>query len=135
MPPEDRQPSGAALRVDIPGLSFAGMSQAVRSGDLVLVSGQVALDADGNLVGESDAAAQATQALANVEAALAAAGATRNDLLKLTCFLTDPADYPAYAAAKAARYGPIAPASTCIVVSALLDPRFLLEVEAVAVVN
>ncbi len=134
MPPEDRQPSGT-VRVDIPGLSFAGMSQAVRGGDLVLVSGQVALDSRGELVGENDAAAQAAQALANVEAALAAAGATRTDLVKLTCFLTDPADYPAYAAAKAARFGPVAPASTCVVVSALLDPRFLLEVEAVAVVN
>lgn len=134
MPPEDRQPSGA-VRVDIPGLSFAGMSQAVRSGDLVLVSGQVALDANGELVGENDAAAQAAQALANVEAALAAAGATRTDLLKLTCFLVDPDDYPAYAAAKSARFAEIAPASTCVVVSALLDPRFLLEVEAVAIVS
>ncbi|HVY95646.1 MAG TPA: RidA family protein [Solirubrobacterales bacterium] len=135
MPPEDRQPSGGALRVDIPGLSFAGMSQAVRGGDLVLVSGQVALDSDGNLVGEGDAAAQAAQALANVEAALAAAGATREDLVKLSCFLVDAADYPAYAAAKSARFGSVAPASTCVVVSALLDPRFLLEVEAVALVG
>jgi 2-iminobutanoate/2-iminopropanoate deaminase len=133
MPPEARQ--SEPCRVDTPGLSFAGMSQAVRHGDVVHVSGQVALDARAELVGEGDAAAQAEQVLANVEAALAAAGAGPADLVKLTCFLTDPAHYPAYAAAKQSRYGTVAPASTCVVVSALLDPRFLLEVEAVAVVS
>lgn len=126
MPPE---------RFDLPGLAFAGMSQAVRHGDTVHVSGQVALDGDGELVGAGDAAAQAEQALANVEAALAAAGARPADVVKLTCFLVDAGDYPAYAAAKAARFGAAAPASTCVVVSALLDPRFLLEVEAVAAVG
>ena len=124
MPPE---------RFDIPGLSFAGMSQAVRHGELVQVSGQVAFAPGGELVGEGDAAAQAEQALANVEAALAAAGARPEDVVKLTCFLLDAGDYPAYAAAKAKRFGAAAPASTCVVVAALLDPRLLLEVEAVAV--
>lgn len=124
MPPE---------RFDIPGLSFAGMSQAVRHGDLVHVSGQVALAPGGELVGEGDAAAQAEQALANVEAALTAAGARAEDTIKLTCFLLDAADYPAYAKAKAERFGAAAPASTCVVVKELLDPRLLLEVEAVAV--
>lgn len=125
MPPE---------RFDIAGLSFAGMSQAVRHGGLVHLSGQVALAPGGELVGEGDIAAQAKQALANLEAALAAAGARVEDTIKVTCFLVDAADYPAYAAAKAELFGSTSPASTCVVVKALLDPRLLLEVEAVAAV-
>jgi reactive intermediate/imine deaminase len=128
MPPE-RQ------RLDLPGLAFAGMSQAVRDGDLVVVSGQVALDSNGEVVGEGDWEAQAEQALANLEAALAAAGAAPADVVKLTCFLTDAAGYAAYAAAKNRRFEAAAPASTCVVVAALLDPRLLLEVEAIAVVG
>jgi len=126
MPPE---------RFDIPGLTFPGMSQAVRHGDLVHVSGQVALAPGGELVGEGDAAAQAGQALANLKAALAAAGAAVEDTIKVTCFLVDAADYPAYAAAKAELFGATDPASTCVVVKELLDPRLLLEVEAVAAVS
>ncbi|HXF30152.1 MAG TPA: RidA family protein [Solirubrobacterales bacterium] len=123
MPPE---------RFDTEALSFAGMSQAVRHGDLVHVSGQVALAPGGELVGEGDIEAQVRQALANLEAALAAAGARVEDTIKVTCFLLDAAHYPAYAAAKAELFGDSAPASTCVVVKGLLDPRMLIEVEAVA---
>lgn len=131
MPPDPQPPERG--RFDLPGLAFPGMSQAVRDGDLVLVSGQVALDADGEVVGENDWEAQAEQTLANLSAALAAAGARDDDVLKLTCFLTDPAGYSAYAAAKNRRFESTAPASTCVIVTALLDPRLLLEVEAIAV--
>jgi enamine deaminase RidA (YjgF/YER057c/UK114 family) len=133
MPPEGG--AGKRERFDLPGLAFAGMSQAVRDGDLVVVSGQVALDSNGEVVGEGDWEAQAEQALANLEAALAAAGATPADAVKLTCFLTDAAGYAAYSAAKNRRFEAAAPASTCVVVAALLDPRLLLEVEAIAVVG
>ncbi len=122
-------------RFDPPGLAFPGMAQAVRHGDLIHLSGQVAFAPGGELVGEGDAEAQAAQALDNVEAALAAAGATLAEVIKLTCFLVDAADYPAYAAAKRERFGEAGPASTCVVVDALLDPRLLLEVEAVAAVG
>jgi enamine deaminase RidA (YjgF/YER057c/UK114 family) len=119
---------------NLPHLEFAGMSQAVRAGDVVTISGQVALAPHG-LVGEGDARAQAEQCFDNIDGLLAAAGARREDVVKLTCFLVDAGDYSAYAAAKAARFGEVAPCGTCVVVSALLDPRFLLEVEAVAVVG
>jgi reactive intermediate/imine deaminase len=133
MPPD---PSAAERgRFDLPGLAFAGMSQAVRDGDLVVLSGQVALDPAGELVGEGDWAAQAEQALTNLEAALAAAGAGNEDVVKLTCFLTDAAGYTAYAEAKARRFAATAPASTCVIVAGLLDPRLLLEVEAIAIVR
>ena len=65
----------------------AGYSPATRAGNLVFVSGQVGVDADGNLVGEGDCGAQSRQCFANVEAALAAAGATMSDVTKITAFL------------------------------------------------
>ena len=133
MPPD---PAPAARgRFDLPGLAFAGMSQAVRDGDLVVLSGQVALDPAGEVVGEGDYDAQAEQALTNLEAALAAAGASNEDVVKLTCFLRDADGYPAYAKAKNRRFAATAPASTCVIVAALLDPRLLLEVEAIAVIR
>jgi 2-iminobutanoate/2-iminopropanoate deaminase len=121
-------------RFDLPGLSFEGMSQAVRDGDLVFVSGQVALDANGEVVGVDDGAAQAEQALSNLEAALAAAGSRNEDVVKITCYLRDSADYAAYAAAKNRRFGAAAPAGTCVIVAGLLHPQLLLEVEAIAIV-
>jgi reactive intermediate/imine deaminase len=132
MPPD---PGAARGRFDLPGLAFAGMSQAVRDGDLVVLSGQVALDPAGEVVGEGDWDAQAEQALTNLEAALAAAGASNEDVVKLTCFLCDAEGYPAYAEAKGRRFAATAPASTCVIVAGLLDPRLLLEVEAIAVVR
>jgi enamine deaminase RidA (YjgF/YER057c/UK114 family) len=112
-----------------------GMSQAVRCGRHIFLSGQVAFDEAGHLVGEGDAAAQAEQVLRNIERLLAKAGAGLQHVARLTCYLTDASHFPAYAAAKR-RYFPVdPPAGTSVVVAQLLDPRLLLEVEALAVVD
>jgi enamine deaminase RidA (YjgF/YER057c/UK114 family) len=109
-----------------------GYSHAVTGqGRLVAISGQVALDAAGNPVGPGDTLAQARQAFANVGHALAAAGASFTDVVKLTFFLTDIADLPAARTARdehidAAR----PPASTAVQVQALFRPEFLIEIEA-----
>jgi len=66
----------------------------------VFVSGQLAVDEDGELVGAGDPAAQATQVFANLGRCLAAAGATFADVVKLTVFLTDTAQLPAVRAAR-----------------------------------
>jgi enamine deaminase RidA (YjgF/YER057c/UK114 family) len=112
------------------------MSQAVATGPFVFVSGQVALDPDGALVGAGDVRAQAEQCFRNIEALVAEAGGTMADVTKITGFLTDAAAAPAYLAVREAMFGTIgAPASSTVVVAALLDPRFLVEIEAVAVVE
>jgi 2-iminobutanoate/2-iminopropanoate deaminase len=79
-------------RFDPPGMRFPGMSQAVRCGEWVTVSGQVALK-NGQVVGAGDAAAQARQCFANIEAALAEAGASLSDIVTLRCYLTDKSAY------------------------------------------
>jgi enamine deaminase RidA (YjgF/YER057c/UK114 family) len=117
-------------------LTFAGMSQVVRAGPWAFTSGQVALGSDGEIVGVGDARRQADQCFDNVEMALGEAGLALRDVVKLTCFMTSAAHFAGYAEAKRERFEHRPPpASTAVVVAALLDERLLLEVEAVAVVS
>lgn len=119
--------------VETPGLAAGpGFSQVVRAGDLVVVSGQVARNETGDLVGSGDAAAQARQVFANIRTAVEAAGGHLDDVVKLTLFLTDPTTRVEVAAARDATFRPPRPASTLVVVAALADPSLLLEVEALA---
>ena len=112
-----------------------GFSPATRVGNLVFVSGQVSTDAAGALVGEGDSAAQSQQCFVNVEAALGAAGAGMDDVTKITAFLVNVDDYPAYAQARLCRFPEDGPASSTVVVKALAFPEYLVEVEAIAVVE
>ncbi|MFD8250942.1 RidA family protein [Streptomyces werraensis] len=105
------------------------------AGRLVAVSGQLALDEDGRVVGAGDAGAQARQVFENLRLCLAAAGASFDDVVKLTYFVTDMAHMPAVRAARAAHIpDDRVPAASAVQVSALVRPEFLLEVEALAVV-
>ncbi len=112
----------------------SGFSPATRAGNMVFVSGQVSVDADGNLVGEGDALAQSVQCLENVEQGLRAAGATRADVTKITTFLVDADDYPAYAKARLDFFGNPGPASSTVFISGLVNPKCLVEIEAIAVI-
>lgn len=108
---------------------------------LVFLAGQVALDADGALVGEGDLAAQVEQCYLNVATALDAAGATFADVAKLTVYLVDwtPDKMSALAegiSRAAAKLGITAPPPlTGIGVAALAGPGMLVEVEATAVIG
>ena len=108
-----------------------------RGSRLVFVAGQVAEDAQGNLVGAGDLAAQARQAFANVGRALAAGGARPDQVTKITIFVVDyRADcLPAIGAGRAAVFGDHKPADTLVGVVALAHPGCLIEVEAIAVVE
>ncbi len=120
----------ALLAVNPPGPSFPAFSQAVRAGSWLVVSGQIGLK-EGRLV-STDARAQAEQCFDNLEEILAVVGATLADVVKLTCFLTDPAAYPAYGETKKDRLGDHVPAGTAVIISGLLVPDAVMEVEAVA---
>lgn len=112
-----------------------GFTPAARIGGSVFVSGQVSTDANGELVGAGDAGAQTEQCFKNVEAALTAAGAGWDDVAKITCFLVNAADYPAYAATRQRLFPQHGPASSTVIVSALVRPEYLVEIEAYAVVS
>ena len=114
----------------------AGYSQVatVRGGALVVVAGQVALDATGSIVGIGDFSAQANQVFENLIAALTAAGSSLAHLVKLTTFITDMAHLPTFRSVRDRFLDPAhLPASTLVQVSQLFRPEFLIEIEAVAV--
>ncbi|MFD0369185.1 RidA family protein [Streptomyces sp. NPDC127114] len=105
------------------------------TGRFVAVSGQIALDTEGAVVGAGDAAAQARQVFANLGRCLAAAGAHFGDVVKLTYFVTDMAHLPAVRAARDAAFGTLPlPASSAVQVTALVRPELLLEIEAFALI-
>lgn len=120
-----------ARRSNPPGMEFAGMSHAVRCGPTIMVSGQVALH-DGIVVGIGDAEAQARQCFANIERVLAHAGASIAEVVNLRCYLTSRDAYAGYAAVKNEIFGTTAPCSTVVIISGLLLPELLMEVEATA---
>ena len=108
-------------------------SQAVKSGNLLFCSGQIALDpASGVLKGE-DIETQTGQVMQNISAVLAASGATFDDVVKTTCFLADINDFAEFNAVYA-KYFTSKPARSCVAVSAL-PKGALVEVEVTAVIE
>jgi enamine deaminase RidA (YjgF/YER057c/UK114 family) len=124
--------------INPPGMAPpSGYSYAIKqTGTPVFISGQVALDAAGKLVGENDVAAQVEQVFQNLRTVVQAAGGSLDDVVKITIFVTDPSYRPAVAAARQRHFkeGQY-PASTYLVVSALAVPQLLVEVEAVAIIG
>jgi 2-iminobutanoate/2-iminopropanoate deaminase len=94
------------------------------------LSGQVGIAPDGTI--PDDAAAQAELCFANIEAILREAGMAPADLVRLTTYLLDADDRAGYMAVRDRFVGSPPPASTLVVISALADPRYRIEVEAVA---
>lgn len=128
MSPVDRRriSSGSPFEATI------GFSRAVRVGDRVLVSGTAPISADGSV--DPDPFAQAARCLEIIAGALAEAGAGLADVVRTRIFLTDPADAGDVSAAHGAAFAEVRPAATMVVVSALLDPRWKVEIEAEAMV-
>ncbi len=106
-------------------------SPGVRVGEFLFVSGQIAQGADGQLVGGSDCAAQTRQVMSRIRTIVEAAGASMQDVVKITTFLVDLDDYPAFSTVRSETFPNSPPASSTVVVAALVRPEFLVEVEAV----
>ena len=104
-------------------------------GRLVFVAGQIAFDANGELVGAGDIAAQTRQVMENIRLALEAAGATFADVVRVVNYITDVSLFGEMAAVRKEYLVEPYPASTLVEVSALLFPDVLIEIEAIAVVE
>jgi enamine deaminase RidA (YjgF/YER057c/UK114 family) len=115
-----------------------GYSHAVagRGSRVVAIAGQVAMDEHGELVGRDDPRAQAEQVYRNLGAALAAAGVTFGDVVKLTAYVTDIAVLPVIREVRDRHVDTQRPpASTAVQVSALFQPGYLIEVDALAIAD
>ena len=128
-------PQRQQLSPDWPWAASHRIAQGVQVGDTVYTSGQIAMDPAGNLVGEGDLGGQARQVFANIRAILAEAGATMDDVVKITAFITDMSQYAAYSAACAEAFPNNVPASSTVSCPLLVSPELLVEVEAVAVIG
>jgi enamine deaminase RidA (YjgF/YER057c/UK114 family) len=113
--------------------STVGFSRAVRVGNRVLVAGTAPIWPDGSC--DPDAEVQARRCFEIIVTALREAGADARHVVRTRMFLTDPADAEAVGRAHGAVFGEIRPVSTMVVVAALLDPRWKVEIEAEAIVD
>jgi reactive intermediate/imine deaminase len=109
-------------------------TDAVRAGDVLFLSGIVAVDAEGNLVGGDDVVAQARQVFDNMRAVLAAAGCGFEDVVKVTIFLTDVDERARINPVRQEMFGAARPASTLVEVPSLAVPGARIEIEAVALI-
>jgi enamine deaminase RidA (YjgF/YER057c/UK114 family) len=109
-----------------------GYSRVVKAGPIVEVAGCTAVDAEGHIVGGSSVYDQARQALANVVTALAMVGAKPEHVIRTRLFITDITRWKDLGRAHGEIFGDIRPVTAMYGISALLDPRMLVEVEASA---
>jgi 2-iminobutanoate/2-iminopropanoate deaminase len=108
-------------------------SHAVKAGDTIYVSGQASLDASRTLLGSGDVVAQTRRVIENLRTILAAAGATLNDVVKVTVYLADREDRARVNAVREEYFGANRPASTLIEVGRFPIDGMLVEMEAIAV--
>ena len=128
------QPEALPQRVVAGHLLYSHVVE-VRGGRLIFISGQLARDSHGNVVGRGDMRVQIRQVGENIKAALAAAGAGLADLVKTTTYVTDIDEFFRHVDVRMEYFGAALPTSTTVEVRRLSHPDFLVEVEALAVAD
>ncbi|MGZ3924089.1 MAG: RidA family protein [Flavisolibacter sp.] len=114
---------------------IVGYSRAVKVGNVVEVTGTVASGDDGNVVGKDDAYAQTKYIYQKIEKVLQQAGAGMKDVVRVRMFVTDISRWQEYGKAHSEFFKEIKPCNTMVQVSALIEPDFLIEIEATAILS
>jgi 2-iminobutanoate/2-iminopropanoate deaminase len=113
-------------------LAAFAISPAWQVGDLIFLSGQAAIDEQGQIVGVDDFDAQLKQVFANIDRVIRAAGSSRDQIIKVTIYLTDMANFPKIVAARKSYFAPPYPADTTVEVKALALPELMVEIDVIA---
>lgn len=112
-----------------------GYSHVARAGDTLYIAGQIALDPEGNLVGEGDIEAQTRQVYANLRAICEDCGGSLANIVKMTTYLTDRSHLQGFRAVRNEIFREPFPPNTLLFIDGLADPRYLVEIEAIAVMD
>ena len=110
------------------------LSQGIRFGDLMFISGQAGAGDDGKIV-DGGFRAQGEQAFANLRRALEAGGSSLDDVVKVTIFVTDMGDFKEVVELRRKFFSAPYPADTIAEIKALYDPKAMIEIEAIAAVR
>jgi 2-iminobutanoate/2-iminopropanoate deaminase len=111
------------------------LAQGYRVGELLFISGQAAIDRNGQIVGIGNFDAQAEQVFANLERVLRAGGSSLANVIKVTIFLRDMSNFSKIVELRGRYFRPPYPADTIVEVASLYSPEALIEIEAIAVVD
>ena len=114
---------------------IVGYSRAVRVGNIIEVTGTVAVDDDGEVAGNDDPYEQARFVIGKIEKVLQRAGASLKDVVRTRMFVTDISKWEEFGKAHGEFFKEIKPCTSMIEVSALIDPAFLIEIEATAILE
>ncbi len=120
------------IRTGAPWEKKVGYSRAVRVGNQIEVSGTLAID-DGKIVGKGDAYAQTAFILARIKEVLEELGASMSDVIRTRMFVTDISLWEAVGRAHGEYFGDVMPATSMVEVSRLIEPNYLIEIEATAI--
>jgi len=132
---EKIQPQGMHVVIRAGQPAYTHVVTVSGTGKMIFVAGQLARDANGNLVGKGDMRAQIQQVGENIKTGLEAAGATLADIVKTNTFVTNYEEYSKHGDMRARYFGPATPTSTTVQISRLADPEAMVEIEAIAVID
>jgi reactive intermediate/imine deaminase len=111
------------------------LAQGYRVGELLVISGQAAIDENGQLVGIGNFDVQAAQVFTNLDRVLRAGGSSLANVIKVTIFLRDMANFPKIVELRGRYFTPPYPADTIVEVTSLYSPEALIEIEAIAIAD
>lgn len=114
---------------------IVGYSRAVRVGNIIEVTGTVAVDENNQLVGKDDAYAQTKFIIEKIERVLKSAGSSLKDIVRTRMFVTDISRWEEYGKAHGEFFGQIKPCTSMIEVKGLIAPEYLIEIEATAIIS
>jgi 2-iminobutanoate/2-iminopropanoate deaminase len=132
---ERSNPAGMNVRTQQGKPAYSHVVTVTGPGKTIYVAGQLARDADGNIVGKGDMRAQMEQTFKNLEACLKEAGASWADVVKTNTFVTDYEEFSKHSDVRMRYIGVASPTSTTVQISKLAQPEAMVEIELIAVVD